>query len=198
MSLAVTGTFTATPMLGLMRANPNPSACWKRKARLDIHLSRSLKMGVAGQSPCIGWSVKPFMVQSRHHKVLSATLTDREPSIGQTISPGAATRKTRQIKDATGERLWANSTDKPSFRKKVSVSFGLPCLLGYGTRWMPPRSLGSIHQPFVASPPVSADGKTSANSLHGEDAWDRNPWVTALTFTVHRQNIDQINQGDMK
>ena len=30
------------------------------------------------------------------------------------------------------------------------------------------------------------------NDLHGEDAWDRNPWVTALTFTVHRQNIDQM------
>ena len=36
------------------------------------------------------------------------------------------------------------------------------------------------------------------NSLHGPDAWDANPWVAALTFTVHRQNIDQINQGDMK
>jgi hypothetical protein len=30
------------------------------------------------------------------------------------------------------------------------------------------------------------------NSLHGPDAWDANPWVCALTFTVHRGNIDQI------
>lgn len=30
------------------------------------------------------------------------------------------------------------------------------------------------------------------NSLHGPDAWDANPWVAALTFTVHRQNIDQM------
>jgi len=30
------------------------------------------------------------------------------------------------------------------------------------------------------------------NSLHGPGAWDANPWVCALTFTVHRQNIDQM------
>jgi len=33
------------------------------------------------------------------------------------------------------------------------------------------------------------------NSLHGLDAWDQNPWVCALTFTVHRCNIDQM-EGD--
>ena len=30
------------------------------------------------------------------------------------------------------------------------------------------------------------------NSLHGPDAWDANPWVVALTFTVHRGNIDRM------
>lgn len=28
------------------------------------------------------------------------------------------------------------------------------------------------------------------NSLHGPDAWAANPWVVALTFTVHHGNID--------
>lgn len=28
------------------------------------------------------------------------------------------------------------------------------------------------------------------NSLHGPDAWDLNPWVCALTFTVEHRNID--------
>lgn len=28
------------------------------------------------------------------------------------------------------------------------------------------------------------------NSLHGAGAWDSNPWVVALTFTVERRNID--------
>ena len=34
------------------------------------------------------------------------------------------------------------------------------------------------------------------NSLHGPGAWDANPWVVAVTFTVQRGNIDQI--GDAK
>lgn len=34
------------------------------------------------------------------------------------------------------------------------------------------------------------------NSLHGPDAWDANPWVCALTFTVHRCNIDQMPGGN--
>ena len=30
------------------------------------------------------------------------------------------------------------------------------------------------------------------NSLHGHGAWDANPWVVAVTFTVQRENIDQM------
>jgi hypothetical protein len=30
------------------------------------------------------------------------------------------------------------------------------------------------------------------NSLHGHDAWNANQWVVALTFTVHRCNIDRM------
>ncbi|MDR9393953.1 MAG: hypothetical protein RI571_06450 [Roseovarius sp.] len=30
------------------------------------------------------------------------------------------------------------------------------------------------------------------NSINGPDAWDRNDWVAALTFDVHRCNIDQM------
>ncbi len=33
------------------------------------------------------------------------------------------------------------------------------------------------------------------NSIHGPDAWDQNPWVAALTFTVHRCNIDTMEEG---
>lgn len=32
------------------------------------------------------------------------------------------------------------------------------------------------------------------NSLHGPDAWVRNSWVVALTFTVQHGNIDQIGR----
>lgn len=30
------------------------------------------------------------------------------------------------------------------------------------------------------------------NRLHGDDAWEANPWVVALTFTVANGNIDQL------
>lgn len=30
------------------------------------------------------------------------------------------------------------------------------------------------------------------SSINGPDAWEANPWVTAITFTVHRCNIDKI------
>ena len=33
------------------------------------------------------------------------------------------------------------------------------------------------------------------NSLHGPDAWEANPWVCALTFTVHRANIDKLERA---
>ena len=36
------------------------------------------------------------------------------------------------------------------------------------------------------------------NILHSPEAWALNPWVCALTFTVHRQNIDQLNKGATK
>lgn len=30
------------------------------------------------------------------------------------------------------------------------------------------------------------------DSLHGPEAWDANPWVAAVSFTVHRCNIDRM------
>lgn len=41
-------------------------------------------------------------------------------------------------------------------------------------------------------PDARASYRVLWNDLHGPDAWDRNDWVIALTFTVHRCNIDQM------
>jgi hypothetical protein len=52
--------------------------------------------------------------------------------------------------------------------------------------------------------PIRHDGSGSVcveayrnlwNSLHGPAAWDANPWVYALTFTVHHGNIDAMMGG---
>jgi hypothetical protein len=33
------------------------------------------------------------------------------------------------------------------------------------------------------------------DSLHGDGAWDENPEVVALSFTVHKQNIDALAEA---
>ncbi len=33
------------------------------------------------------------------------------------------------------------------------------------------------------------------NSIHGPGAWEANPWVAAINFTVHRCNIDKMEEG---
>jgi hypothetical protein len=45
-------------------------------------------------------------------------------------------------------------------------------------------------QTFWACPRESF--RTLWNSLQGPDAWAANPWVVAISFTVHRRNIDQM------
>lgn len=32
-------------------------------------------------------------------------------------------------------------------------------------------------------------------TINGEDAWDKNPWVVAVSFTVHKTNIDQMQEA---
>lgn len=39
------------------------------------------------------------------------------------------------------------------------------------------------------------DFKRLWNGIHGPDAWDANPWVAAISFTVHRCNIDKMEEG---
>ena len=40
------------------------------------------------------------------------------------------------------------------------------------------------------TPRPSAAFRSLWNSIHGPEAWDANPWVAAITFTVERRNID--------
>ena len=39
------------------------------------------------------------------------------------------------------------------------------------------------------------DFKRLWSSIHGPDAWDRNPWVAAISFKAHRCNIDTMEEG---
>ena len=53
-------------------------------------------------------------------------------------------------------------------------------------RWGADGPAGSVH--YTAC----EDFARIWTRLHGPDAWGANPWVAALSFTVHRQNIDQM------
>jgi hypothetical protein len=67
-----------------------------------------------------------------------------------------------------------------------------------------PGELNDRGEPFPAEerhPKGGTTGWDSArdwyadlwNSLHGPDAWDANPWVVAVSFTVDRRNIDSLS-----
>lgn len=57
------------------------------------------------------------------------------------------------------------------------------------TGWMP--SYGNPDNAGCEESIPATDAYASLwNSLHGPEAWDANPWVVAISFTVDRQNID--------
>lgn len=58
---------------------------------------------------------------------------------------------------------------------------------GFGGDWHY-RAEGLI---YIGPSPVKAYADLWQH-LHGADAWDANPEVVALTFTVHKQNIDAL------
>jgi len=46
---------------------------------------------------------------------------------------------------------------------------------------------------FVTPWPTAREAFTDIwESIHGANAWDANPWVAAITFEVHRANIDAL------
>lgn len=72
-----------------------------------------------------------------------------------------------------------------------------------------PRKIGWI--PERAEPPEiwwfgSDVGRRTARdafsdlwaSIHGPDAWDANPWVAAITFDVHKCNIDHMGDDHVQ
>jgi len=53
---------------------------------------------------------------------------------------------------------------------------------------------GTEHQMMPLKGPADAF-QNLWNSLHGPDAWEANPWVTAVTFQTHHGNIDSLPTG---
>ena len=99
--------------------------------------------------------------------------------------PRWASRLTLTVTDVRVQRLQEIS-------EADAVAEGIQRLIGskgpnYFTREISGKWSGSFNAPTAAE--VYSD---LWNSLHGPGAWDANPWVVALTFTVQRGNIDQM------
>ena len=99
--------------------------------------------------------------------------------------PRWASRLTLTVTDVRVQRL-------QDISEADAIAEGIQRLIGskgpnYFTREISGKWSGSFNAPTAAE--VYSD---LWNSLHGPDAWDANPWVVALTFTVQCGNIDQI------
>lgn len=98
--------------------------------------------------------------------------------------PRWASRLTLTVSDVRVQRLQAISEED-------CIAEG-PKLRG----WADFGYMSALNGPMVETdqPHVSATPRTWYrelwDSLHGDGAWDENPWVVALTFTVEKRNID--------
>ena len=87
--------------------------------------------------------------------------------------PRWASRLTLTVTEVRVQRLQEISTDDA-----IAEGISLPWVAG-----------GTL---AVMAQGIAKDGYRALwNSLHGPDAWEANPWVVAISFTVQRGNIDR-------
>ena len=192
MSLVAMAISTATPMPELMPGSRSLSAYSKHLGQRVIRSSPLSKAVAEEPFLCIDLSAKPSMVKSRPKKALCDILTDHDPSTFQKTWRGEVTLRMRLTNGGTAELPQVKSMGKSSFPRKGFALSEPRSHSAFGMLRTPQRCLAWTLQPFAASPQGNATGKTSSNTLHGPDAWDRNDWVAAYTFTVQRGNIDQV------
>jgi hypothetical protein len=113
------------------------------------------------------------------------TTLDNPPWKPSIHMPRWASRLTLTVTDVRVQRLQEIS-------EADAVAEGIERLIGskgpnHFTREIVGKWSGSFNAPTAQE--VFAD---LWNSLHGPDAWDANPWVCAISFDVHRCNIDQL------
>jgi len=105
--------------------------------------------------------------------------------------PRAASRLTLEVTGVKVERL-QDITDDDA---KAEGATGKPCpdiwrrgAIGWSMNWPdvePEEGWGYV----CLNSPRLAFGSLW-NDINGEDAWNANPWVVAVTFAVHHQNVD--------
>jgi hypothetical protein len=98
--------------------------------------------------------------------------------------PRWASRLTLTVTEVRVQRLQEISEED-------AVAEGVETLPGY---WVRERAhLGEESGDWIPDQPPVPAFRDLWNSLHGPDAWDANPWVVAVTFTVDHRNIDSLS-----
>ena len=111
--------------------------------------------------------------------------------IGNTVTaihmPRWASRLTLTVTDVRVERLQDCSADD-AIAEGIAVGKPMPDLV--------PNSMGDIYHDGITDPidGWSRDPRLAyarlRNAINGAGAWEANPWVVAVSFTVGRHNID--------
>lgn len=109
-----------------------------------------------------------------------------KPSI---FMPRWASRLTLIVTDVRVERLQAISREDAIAEGLIQFAHASPMARDAGCDWTyegePEGLCGS---------PISAYGALW-DRINGAGAWYENPWVCAVTFTVHKHNIDQMGKA---
>jgi hypothetical protein len=112
----------------------------------------------------------------------SGDFTRPKPSIHM---PRWASRLTLTVTDVRVQRL------KDISETDAEAEGVNPCLCGHQCPDGEHGGCCAMYDPVEAY-------RSLWNSLHGPDAWDANPWVCAVTFTVRRGNIDAKREMEAK
>lgn len=98
--------------------------------------------------------------------------------------PRWASRLTLAVTEVRVERLQNISRDDAAAEGLIKLPATGRYVVEKGDQY-----LGAAH----SDPRVIFQGLW--NSINGPEAWDANPWVAAISFTVHRANIDALDIG---
>lgn len=121
-----------------------------------------------GKSP-LRW--RPSVHMPRWASRLTLVVTDVRVERLQDISETDAIAEGLATISKDGGRLW---------KYGIPDSDGLPGTDDHGWPWSEWQ-----RDPVLAFSRIW-------NETYGPDAWDKNPWLTAITFEAHQQNIDQM------
>lgn len=142
--------------------------------------------------------LRPSIHMPRWASRLTLAVTDVRVQRLNEIGEEDAVAEGVYFKQPTAEDLewWRQYAEAEGFDPKAQPMQGVWC--APGTR----QGFGATKEQREQEewgPSAAYAFRSLWNSLHGRAAWDLNPWVVAITFDVHKINVDHfLRPGKMK